>query len=151
LGLAESSLRDGLPLLRQPDIGKLFIAYLITYTGTAMAPIAVAFGVLELTESTRDAAIVIAAPTLASIVALLFGGVLADRTSRQNIMVMAEALAMMARLSIAILFLTDLATVPRLTFLMLINGVAMALTAPAATGLIVQLVDREDLQAPNAL
>jgi len=65
----------GLRLLRTPNIAKLFIAYLVSYSGTAMAPIALAFGVLELTGSTRDSAIVIAAPTLAAIGVLLIGGV----------------------------------------------------------------------------
>ena len=83
--MANREFRAGLRLLRRPDVGRLFVAYLITYAGTAMAPIAMAFGVLELTGSTEDAAIVIAAPTLASIAVLLIGGVLADRTSRQKI------------------------------------------------------------------
>jgi predicted MFS family arabinose efflux permease len=34
---------------------------------------------------------------------------------------------------------------------MLVNGIAMALHAPAATGLIIQLVDAKDLQVTNAL
>jgi predicted MFS family arabinose efflux permease len=128
----------------------LFIAYLITYTGTAMAPIAMAFGVLELTGSTEDAAIVIAAPTFASIAVLLLGGVLADRTSRQRIIVFAEAMAMLAQFWIAYLFLSETATIFALTCLMLVLGVAMALNIPASTGLIVQLVEREELQAANA-
>ncbi|MCZ6619830.1 MAG: MFS transporter [Gammaproteobacteria bacterium] len=143
--------RTGLKLLRRPDVNRLFIAYLITYTGTAMAPIAIAFGVLELTGSTRDTAIVIAAPTIASIAVLLFGGVLADRTSRQRIIVFAEGLAMVAQFWIAYLFLSNTATVPFLTFLMLANGIAMALNAPAALGLITQIVERDELQAVNAL
>jgi hypothetical protein len=60
--------------LRQPDVARLFVAYLLSYTGSATAPIAMAFGVLALTGSTKDAAIVIAAPTLASIAVLLLGG-----------------------------------------------------------------------------
>jgi len=123
----------------------------LIYTGSAMAPIAMAFGVLELTGSTKDAAIVIAAPTLASIVVLLVGGALADRLSRQKIMAIADTLAMLAQLSMAALFLTSNATVPLLTALMLANGIAIALNAPAATGLIVQLVDKNQLQATNAL
>jgi MFS family permease len=149
--LANHDLQAGLRLLRRPDIGKLFVAYLITYSGTAMAPIAIAFGVLELTGSTEDAAIVIAAPTLASIAVLLLGGVLADRTSRQKIIVVAEAMAMLAQFWIAYLFISETATVFALTCLMLVLGVAMALNAPASMGLIVQLVEREDLQAVNAL
>jgi len=129
----------------------MFIAYLVSYTGTAMAPIAMAFGVLELTGSTTDASIVIAAPTLASIVVLLLGGVLADRTSRQRVIYSAELLAMVAQFFLAFLFLSNFATVPWLTFFMLINGIAIAFHAPAATGFIIQLVDKEDLQAANAL
>jgi len=129
----------------------MFIAYLVTYTGTAMAPIAMAFGVLELTGSTTDSSIVIAAPTLASIVVLLFGGVLADRTSRQRVIYSAELLAMAAQAVLAFLFLSNLATVPLLTAFMLVNGIAMAFHAPAATGFIIQLVEKEDLQAANAL
>ncbi len=149
--LANSVFETGWQLLRQRDVARLFIAYLVTYSGTAMAPIAMAFGVLELTGSTEDAAFVIAAPTLASIGVLLIGGVLADRTSRQRMIVVAEALAMLAQFSIAYLFLSGTATVPMLTLLMLVNGIAMALHAPAAAGVVVQLVEREDLQTANAL
>lgn len=149
--MTDSSIRAGLRLLRRRDVGRLFAAYLVTYTGTAMAPIAMAFGVLELTGSTRDTSFVIAAPTFASIGVLLIGGALADRTSRQRIIVLAECLAMLAQLALAALLLTGAATVPVLTLLMLVNGVAMALNAPASMGLIVQIVDREELQTVNAL
>jgi MFS family permease len=137
--------------MRRVDVRRLFIAYLVTYSGTAMAPIAMAFGVLDLTGSASDTAFVIAAPTLASISVLLIGGVLADRTSRQRLIVLAESLAMIVQLTIAGLFLTHTASVPVLTVLMLVNGIAMALNAPASMGLIVQIVDRDELQAVNAL
>lgn len=52
----------------------MFVAYMVSYTGTAMAPIALAFGVLELTGSAKDSAIVIAAPTAAAVLVLLVGG-----------------------------------------------------------------------------
>ena len=129
----------------------MFIAYLVTYTGTAMAPIAMAFGVLDLTGKTSDASFVIAAPTLASIFVLLFGGVVADRTSRQRVIYSAEFLAMAAQFTLAWLFLSGTATIPLLTLFMLVNGIAMALHAPAATGVIIQLVDAKDLQSTNAL
>lgn len=137
--------------MRRPDVAKLFVAYLVTYTGTAIAPIAMAFGVLELTGSTSDTAIVIAAPTLAAVAALMFGGVLADRTSRQRLIVSSELLAMLIQIAIAYAFLSRTATVPVLTGLMLVMGVAMALNMPAANGLVIQLVDRRDLQSVNAL
>ena len=91
--MAGNSIRDGLKLLSNRNFAKRFAAYLITYTGTAMAPIAMAFGVLDLTGSTSDSAFVIAAPIAAQVVIILLGGTLADRWSRQKLMVSAESLA----------------------------------------------------------
>ena len=65
--MADGGFRAALALLREHDVSRLFAAYLVTYTGTAMAPIAMAFGVLELTGSTRDTGFVIAVPTAASV------------------------------------------------------------------------------------
>ena len=75
--MATNHIAQGLRLLANPNVSRMFIAYVVSYTGTAMAPIAMAFGVLELTGSAADAAFVIAAPTAASIVVLLLGGVIA--------------------------------------------------------------------------
>ncbi|MBW2413227.1 MAG: MFS transporter [Deltaproteobacteria bacterium] len=149
--MSSSGFSDAPKLFRQPDVAKLIVAYLITYTGTAMAPIAMAFGVLELTGSTRDSAIVIAAPAIASVGVLLISGVLADRTSRQRMIVLAEGLAMVVQLLIAHQFLSNTATVPVLTALMLALGVAMALNVPASAGLVIQIVNRDQFQTVNAL
>ncbi len=149
--MSDNSFKSALGLLRDRNVGRLFGAYLVTYTGTAMAPIAMAFGVLQLTGSAADSAIVIAAPTLGSIAVLLVGGVIADRTSRKRVMWLAETVSMLSQLTMGYLFISGQASVPVLAFLMLINGVAIAFHAPAATGLIVQLVDRSQLQSVNAL
>jgi MFS family permease len=129
----------------------MFFAYFISFTGTAMAPIAMAFGILELTGSTKDTAFVIATPTFASILVLILGGVIADRSSRQKVIISAEGSAMVVQLIIATLFLTGNASISAMIFLMLINGVTVAFNAPAATGFITQLVDKQDLQGTNAL
>lgn len=149
--VSESTYAAGFRLLRKANVQRMFVAYLVSYVGTAMAPIAMAFGVLELTGSAQASATVIAAPTLASIGVLLFGGVLADRTSRQRLIVGADLLAMATQFALSALFISGLATVPTLAGLMLINGVAVALHAPARSGLVVQLVKQDELQATNAL
>jgi len=138
-------------LLKQGNISKISIAYFISFFGTSMAPIAMAFGVLELTGSTKDSAIVIAAPILASIFIMLIGGVIADRSSRKAMIVIANLLAMVTQLIIALLFIFEQASVFYLTILMLFNGIAFGLHAPAAVGLIPQLVKAKDLQGTNAI
>ncbi|MFP6809091.1 MAG: hypothetical protein VB957_18195 [Pseudomonadales bacterium] len=51
--MSQNSIQDGLKLLKNRDFLELFVAYFISYSGTAMAPIAMAFGVLDLTGSTN--------------------------------------------------------------------------------------------------
>ncbi|MFT6516666.1 MAG: hypothetical protein ACJATP_000320 [Candidatus Azotimanducaceae bacterium] len=79
--MTNPGIRQGLALLQNQDFARRFIAYVIAYAGNAMAPIAIAFGVLALTGSATDTALVIAAPTAAQVVILLLGGVLADRNN----------------------------------------------------------------------
>ena len=61
--------------------------------GGAVASIALAFAVLDLTGSVRDLGLVIGARSLASVVFLLAGGVIADRFPRRPVMVVASTLA----------------------------------------------------------
>ena len=149
--MTAGGVREGLALLRRPNFAKLFAAYLITHTGSAIAPIAIAFGVLDLTGSTSTAAYVVAAPVVAMIVILLVGGTLADRSSRQRIMVWADIISALAQGSIAALFIFGEATVPLLIALMLINGSAVAFHAPSSVGFIPQVVAAHELQAANSL
>ena len=149
--MISEEVKAGLRLLKRRNFAYGFFAYLVSYSGTAMAPIAMAFGVLELTGSTSDSSFVIAGPVVAQLVLLLISGTLADRTSRQKMLIGSDVLAMSAQLAIAALFLTGTATVSLLAVLMLVLGSAFALNVPAANGFIPQLVEKEELQAANAL
>ena len=58
-----------------------------------MAPVALAFAVLDLTGSTTDLGIVLAARQIPVLVLLLFGGVWADRLPRHHVMVASNLLS----------------------------------------------------------
>lgn len=146
-----SPIRDGLALLRSPDFARLFAAYLITHTGSAMAPIAMAFGVLELTGSTRATAWVVAAPVVAQVLILLVGGAVADRGSRRRLLVRADLVSMLSQATVAALFLLDAASVPWLVGLVFVNGAAFSFHQPAAVGFIPEVVSGSELRAANAL
>ena len=62
----------------------LFAARAISYFGTYLAPIAVAFAVLDLTGSASDTGIAFACWTLAQVSTLMVGGVVADRLPRRR-------------------------------------------------------------------
>jgi hypothetical protein len=73
--------------LRVRNFRLLFAGRTISFFGTNLVPIALAFAVLDLTGSATDTGLVFAARTLAQISTLLVGGVVADRLPRQLVMV----------------------------------------------------------------
>ena len=145
--------RGGLSLLRERDFPRLFAARMVSAFGTSMAYVALPFAVLDLVgpENPEPVGHVIAAASAAQLLFQIFGGALADRGSRQRMMVGADALAMSAQGAIAALILTGTATVPLLVGLSAFMGIAFALHWPASVGLVPLVVDRDRLQPANAL
>jgi len=119
--------------------------------GNAMAPIALAFAVLDLTGSARDLGLVVGARSLTNVVFLLFGGVVADRIPRQLVMVVSSVLAAATQAVVAVLVLTGSATVPLLITVAAINGLVSAFAFPAAAAVIAQTVPEDIRKQANAL
>ncbi len=116
-----------------------------------MAPVAMAFAVLDLTDSPKLVGLVIASQTAAQVTVQLFGGALADRWSRKHLIVAADLLAAASQGTMALLLLTGTAQIWHLVALMAVNGVGFALHWPASVGLVPQIVERGRLQPSNAL
>jgi MFS family permease len=138
-------------LFKDPNVARLAAARFISTFGTAMAPVAMAFGVLELTGSPRMVGVVLASQSAAQVAVQLFGGALADRWSRQRLMVAAELLAAVSQTTMAMLLFARTDRVWALAGLMAANGIAFALFHPASIGIIPQLVARDRLQPANAI
>jgi MFS family permease len=71
----------------------LFFARLLTVLGNGIAPIALAFAVLDIGGSVSDLGIVVASRSLFNVIFLLLGGVLADRYSRGRVLVSSSLIA----------------------------------------------------------
>ncbi len=148
---SDSGFRAGAQQLRDPDFARLFAARFVSAFGSAMAPVAMAFGVLELTGSARLVGLVIASQTAAQVAVQLFGGALADRWSRRGAMIGADVLATASQAAMAVLLFGGAPSIGALAALMAVNGVAFAFHWPASVGLVPQVVPRERLQPANAL
>ena len=68
--------------LREPNFRWYFLSSSINMIGNTMAPVALAFAVLEVSDSPRALGAVLAANTIPMVLFLLFGGVIADRLPR---------------------------------------------------------------------
>ncbi len=118
--------------------------------GSAIAPVAIAFAVLDLTGSVAALGLVLAARSIPEVVFMLVGGVIADRFDRTRIVVAANVVAGAAQGVAAILLLTETASVPALAALEAINGMASAMVFPAAAALTPLTVPSRMLQEANA-
>ena len=145
------SLVTSLRPLAESNFRLLFSAEAISLLGSAVAPIALAFGVLDTTHSATDLGIILTARELVMVGMLLFGGVFADRLPRPAIMAATSGLSTLAQGLTGLLFLTHSSQVWSLAVLAGVNGLAIAFWFPAAVGLIPSTVSTPQLRQANAL
>ncbi|MEO3874485.1 MFS transporter [Nonomuraea sp. B12E4] len=141
-----------LRLLRDRRFALLLTARTISVLGSAFAPVALAFGILNLPGATASTlSIVLTAESVPMIVFMLAGGVLADRLPRQRVMMVGEFLMTAGFLALAIMLLVGWTPLPALAAAAALSGVATAVTFPALTGIIPEVVPTDRLQTGNAL
>ncbi|HEV7709142.1 MAG TPA: MFS transporter [Asanoa sp.] len=137
--------------LRHAPFRYLVAGRTTTMLGNAVAPIALAFAVLDLTGSARDLGLVVGVRSLTNVIFILFGGVIADRLPRHLLMVGASVLAGATQAAVAVTVLTGTATIPLLLALSAVNGVAAAVSFPAVAAIVPQTVPAGMLQQANAI
>lgn len=137
--------------LRQTAFRNQFLAQSISMFGSALAPTALAFGVLDATGSATDLGLVLAAYSLPMLLFALAGGVWADRIARQRLMMLADAAQCVAQCAFGVLIIVGQAQLWLMIVLQAVTGTATAFNMPAARGLTVDTTRPEDLQKANAL
>jgi MFS family permease len=116
-----------------------------------MAPIALAFAVLDLKGSASDLGWVLAASWVPQVIFILVGGVWADRLPRNVVMVAANLLSGAAQAAVAVLLLAGVAHLWELIVLQAARGIAISFFFPASQGVVPQVVPPEELQQANAV
>jgi MFS family permease len=137
--------------LRHRPFRHLFIGTTANLLGNGVAPIALAFAVLDATGSVGSLGLVVGAHSLTSILFLLFGGVLADRLPRGPLLVGSSLISAASQAVVAALVLTHNAAVPLLMALAAVNGASSSCYQPAAQALLPQAVPAEFRRAALAL
>jgi MFS family permease len=137
--------------LRYPQFRFMLAGRTINSLGNAIAPVALAFAVLDLTGSPSDLGLVVGVRMLVNVLFLLFGGALADRMPKHHLMVGSSIAAAVTQAVVAGLVLSGTATVPLLIGLSAINGMVSALALPASSSILPQLLPAEVRQQGIAL
>jgi MFS family permease len=137
-------------VLRERNFRYLFAARTISFFGTNLAPIAVAFAVLGLGGTATDIGLAFAAWTLAQVSTLLVGGVVADRLPRRLVMIGSDTANLCVRTAMGALLVTGHARIWELIALQAVGGAAVAFYSPASTGLVPETVPERLLQQANS-
>ncbi|SDC18672.1 MFS transporter [Nocardioides lianchengensis] len=137
--------------LREHNFRWYFLSRLVNLCGTTMAPVALAFAVLEISDSPGDLGLVLAAHSIPMVVFVLAGGVIADRLGRTLVIQGSNVLSALSQGALAVLLLSGHAELWHFVVLSAFNGTVSAASLPALAGLLPQLVPREQLQPANVL
>lgn len=128
----------------------LFAGRAISYVGTYLAPIAVAFAILDIGGGATAVGLSFAAWTVAQVSMLAFGGVLGDRLPRRLVMIASDVASTAVRASMGLLLVTGHARVWELIALQACGGASVAFYNPAFYGLVREIVPTGALQQANS-
>lgn len=137
--------------MRVPNFRWYFLSSFINMVGTTMAPVALAFAVLEVSDSPTALGAVLAANSIPLVLFLLFGGVIADRLPRVLILRVGSLVLGATQGLAAALVISGTAELWMLIVLEAINGLTMGVVFPAFAAIMPQLVPRGMLQQANVL
>jgi len=148
--VAHVRLQEWVGALSERNFKLFFIGRITSQIGNGMAPVAIAFAVLE-HGNASDLGFVSAAGGAPVVILLLVGGVIADRYSRRVVMLGSDTLRMLAEVGLGAWIL--LAHPPLWGFMALaaLVGSGSAIFWPALQGLVPEVVSKDKLQQANAL
>ncbi|MEE4543863.1 MFS transporter [Streptomyces sp. V4-01] len=119
----------------------LVSASFISGLGNSGATIAAAYAVIGAGGGATDVGVVAAARTLAMVVFLLVGGAVADRISRQRVMVAANLVNAVSQGLFALLVLAGHPQLWQMAALTAVGGSAQAFFSPASQGMVLSTVE----------
>ncbi|MFE0425038.1 MFS transporter [Streptomyces sp. NPDC058953] len=137
--------------LRDRSFRHLVAGRTTTQLANAMAPVLLAFAVLDLTGSAVMLGLVVGARSLANVLLVLFGGLLADRLPRAVILQGASVGAALAQAAVAVGLLLGMSSMGLLVTLSVLNGAMAAVSLPATSALVPQIAPKGMLRGSNAV
>ncbi len=136
--------------LRVRNLRLVLGATFVSGLGDGIVTVALAWAVLDTSHSASDLGIVLAARLIASVSVTFVGGVVADRTSRRRVMIVADLVRVLSQGAIGVLLIAGEANLLEIVISQVVLGGATSFFWPASSGLV-QAVGGEYTQEANAL
>jgi MFS family permease len=136
-------------LRRNPDFSRLYLALLVAFAADWFATVALIDLVLETTDSTTAASLILVLQMAPFLVAMPIAGMLADRFDRR--LMLTGANVARGIVCIGLLFAVDADTVWIAFVVVGLLAFGAAFFEPTVSASLPNLVDREDLPTANAL
>lgn len=144
-------LPESVSVLAERDFRLIWMGSAVSLTGTWMQVIAQGIVVLTLWDSPIALGILSFANMAPSLVVMLFGGVLADRSEKRLILMVTQAAMALAAAIVGFLVLTDTLTFGVLLAVAVALGIAIGYDMPAYQALLPELVPPEKIGQVVAL
>jgi len=128
-----------------------FFGQVVSMMGTWMQSTAQGYLVYQLTRSTAYLGLVAFIGGVATWLFTLFGGVVADRISRRNLMVITQTTMLVLAFILGGLTFANIVRPWHVLILAFLLGVANAFDAPARVSFVIEMVPREDMTNAIAL
>lgn len=146
---ARPPLRAAFASLHNRNYRVYFTGQLLSQIGTWMQSTALSWYVIERTESPLVLGTVSLFQFLPVLLLSLFGGVIADRFPKRQLLMCTQSVMALQATTLALLTVTDMITLPVIFGLVAIQGAANALDMPSRQALVMEIVGPRDV--PNAV
>jgi MFS family permease len=152
---AGSKRRPALPrtfsALGNRDYRLMWIGTLGSFAAMQMSMVSRGYLAYALTGSATMLGVVMFARALPQFLFTLFGGVLADRLPKRNLLLVTQTLTGLCMLATAVLVVTDVITIGQLIVLGFIEGAIFSFNMPARQAILPELVGQKNLMNAVAL
>ncbi|MCS7203181.1 MAG: MFS transporter [Thermodesulfovibrio sp.] len=137
--------------LKVKEFRAYWIGQLISLSGTWMQHIAQSWLVYILTKSAFYLGFISFLSSFPTLLLTIFGGVVADRYPRKNILIMTQILSLIPAIIIGILIHLNLINIWHIAFASLVLGTATAFDMPARQTFITEIVSKEMITSAIAM
>lgn len=133
------------------DFRLFWFGQIISLSGTWMHSVAQSWLVYSLTKSPLSLGIIASLSSLPILILTLFGGMVADRYPKRNILIVTQVLSVLPALALGILTDTDTITIWQVGIIAFFLGTVNAFDVPARQAFLAEVVNKGDITNAIAL